>query len=217
MPDNTIATSQRWQRLMPLVFVTYSLAYLDRSNYSIGVAGGLKHDLGLGAGSSALLGALFFVGYFIFQIPAAHYAENKSVSRLIFWTVLLWGVLVGLGSGSMALSLVATVTGRWFVARRGLVSGVLTAGGAAGQLIFLPVVAWLATNHGWRTAALLAAAAALAVIPLVLLFLRNHPADMGPPDKRARPGVNITHDAAPSGCGGPLPAARWRTAPESAC
>jgi MFS family permease len=57
--------------------------------------------------------------------------------------VLLWGVLVGLGTGSMALSLVATVTGRWFVARRGLVSGILTAGGAAGQLIFLPLVAWI--------------------------------------------------------------------------
>ena len=55
--------------------------------------------------------------------------------------ILLWGVLVGLGTGSMALSLVATVTGRWFVARRGLVSGILTAGGAAGQLIFLPLVA----------------------------------------------------------------------------
>src|SRR3954449_1198251 len=55
--------------------------------------------------------------------------------------VLCWGVLVGLGTGSMALSLVATVTGRWFVARRGLVSGVLTAAGATGQLVFLPLVA----------------------------------------------------------------------------
>ena len=53
--------------------------------------------------------------------------------------VLCWGVLVGLGTGSMALALVATVTGRWFVARRGLVSGVLTASGAAGGLVFLPL------------------------------------------------------------------------------
>ena len=65
--------------------------------------------------------------------------------------ILLWGVLVGLGTGSMALAFVATVTGRWFVARRGLVTGVLTAGGAAGQLIFLPLVAW-STRHGWRAA-----------------------------------------------------------------
>ncbi len=85
-------SSQRWRRLVPLVFVTYSLAYLDRSNYSIGVAGGLKEDLGLTPGWSALLGAVFFLGYFAFQIPAAHYAEHRSVAKLIFWAVLLWGV-----------------------------------------------------------------------------------------------------------------------------
>jgi sugar phosphate permease len=88
----TALSSQRWRRLVPLVFITYSLAYLDRSNYSIGVAGGLKGDLGLTPGWSALLGAVFFLGYLAFQIPAAHYAENKSVGKLIFWAVLLWGV-----------------------------------------------------------------------------------------------------------------------------
>jgi predicted MFS family arabinose efflux permease len=91
--------------------------------------------------------------------------------------ILCWGLLVGLGTGSMSMAFVATITSRWFVARRGLVSGILTAGNATGLLIFLPVVAWLATEHGWRTAALLAAGAAVAVIPLVLL--RNHPADIG--------------------------------------
>jgi sugar phosphate permease len=85
-------SSQRWRRLVPLVFITYSLAYLDRSNYSIGVAGGLKHDLALTPSWSALLGAVFFFGYFAFQIPAAHYAEHRSVRKLIFWAVLLWGV-----------------------------------------------------------------------------------------------------------------------------
>ena len=93
--------------------------------------------------------------------------------------VLLWGVLVGLGAGSMALSLVATVTGRWFVARRGLVSGVLTAGGAAGQLVFLPLVAWIDGTWGWRAASLGTTAAALAVVPLVAWLLRDRPRDVG--------------------------------------
>ena len=93
--------------------------------------------------------------------------------------VLCWGVLVGLGTGSMALAFVATVTNRWFVKRRGLVTGVLTAGGAAGQLIFLPVLAALSESSGWRTAALTVAFAALAVVPLVLWRLRDHPADLG--------------------------------------
>ncbi|WP_336031297.1 MFS transporter [Geodermatophilus sp. FMUSA9-8] len=94
--------------------------------------------------------------------------------------VLLWGFAVGLGTGSMALSLVATVTGRWFVARRGLVSGILTAGGATGQLVFLPVVAAVAeTDGGWRAASLGTTAAALAVVPLVLWLLRDRPRDVG--------------------------------------
>src|SRR5215211_1616413 len=93
--------------------------------------------------------------------------------------ILLWGVLVGLGTGSMALSLVATVTGRWFVARRGLVSGILTAGGAAGQLVFLPLVAWIDSEWGWRAASLGTTAAALAVLPLVAWLLRDRPRDLG--------------------------------------
>ncbi len=93
--------------------------------------------------------------------------------------LLLWGVLVGLGAGSMALSLVATVTGRWFVARRGLVSGILTAGGAAGQLVFLPLVAWIDSEWGWRAASLGTTAAALAVLPLVAWLLRDRPRDLG--------------------------------------
>ena len=93
--------------------------------------------------------------------------------------VLCWGVLVGLGTGSMAMSFVATVTGRWFVAQRGVVTGVLTAGGATGQLAFLPVLASLTAAHGWRTAALTVSATALSVVPLVYFLLRDHPSEVG--------------------------------------
>jgi MFS family permease len=101
--------------------------------------------------------------------------------RASWQLVLCWGVLVGLGTGSMALAFVATVTGRWFVRHRGVVTGVLTAGGATGQLVFLPVLANLSSAHGWRSAALTVAAAALVVVPLVAWFLRDHPADVGLP------------------------------------
>ncbi|WP_183065313.1 MFS transporter [Streptomyces sp. gCLA4] len=93
--------------------------------------------------------------------------------------VLCWGLLVGLGSGSMALAFAATVTGRWFTARRGLVTGILTAAGASGQLVFLPLLAWLVDRHGWRPATVTVAVAALAVVPFVWLLLRDHPADVG--------------------------------------
>jgi len=93
--------------------------------------------------------------------------------------VLTWGVLIGLGTGSMALVFAATIANRWFVRRRGLVMGVLTAAGATGQLVFLPLMAWLAEQYGWRSASLLVSCAALAVVPLVLIFVRNYPADLG--------------------------------------
>lgn len=93
--------------------------------------------------------------------------------------VMLWGVIVGLGTGSMAMALVATVVGRWFVARRGLVSGILTAASATGQLIFLPTIAHIVQGSGWRAASLTISVCALAVVPVVLLFLRERPADLG--------------------------------------
>jgi predicted MFS family arabinose efflux permease len=93
--------------------------------------------------------------------------------------VFTWGVLIGLGTGSMALVFAATVANAWFVKRRGLVIGILTAGGAAGQLVFLPVVAFLAEATSWKVASLLIAAAAVAVLPLVAVLLRDRPSDLG--------------------------------------
>ncbi|WP_219825427.1 MFS transporter [Nonomuraea typhae] len=111
-------------------------------------------------------------------------AMNASWQLLLFW-----GVLVGLGTGSMALVFAATVTDRWFVRHRGLVTGVLTAAGATGQLIFLPVLAHLAEGPGWRVASLTVAASALVVAPLVWWLLRDDPADAGTTALGAEPGA----------------------------
>ncbi|NAZ83621.1 MFS transporter [Kineococcus sp. R8] len=104
---------------------------------------------------------------------------GSAVVEARWQLVATWGVLVGVGTGSMAMSLAATVVGRWFVARRGLVTGVLAAAASAGQLVFLPLVAHLAQAHGWRVPSLVVAAVALAVVPLVLLLLHERPADRG--------------------------------------
>jgi MFS family permease len=98
------------------------------------------------------------------------------------WQLMLcWGVLVGVGAGSLALGFVATIAGRWFVRHRGLVTGVLTAAGATGNLIFLPVLSQVVESDGWRTAALTVSVAALLVVPLIAWRLRDHPADLGVP------------------------------------
>jgi sugar phosphate permease len=95
-PSTAALGARHWQRLIPVAFVTYSLAYVDRANYSIGSAAGLAKDLGITGSQDALLGALFFFGYFLFQVPAAWYAETRSAKRVIFWSLLLWGVMASL-------------------------------------------------------------------------------------------------------------------------
>jgi len=109
-------------------------------------------------------------------------AVGAGLSVLVVapWQIVLtWGVLIGLGTGSMALVFAAVVTDTWFIHRRGLVAGILTAGSATGQLIFLPFTALLTERSGWRAASLLVAGAALLAVPMVLRWLRNSPADLG--------------------------------------
>jgi MFS family permease len=129
--------------------------------------------------------------------------------------ILLWGVVVGLGTGAMAGVLAATVATRWFVERRGLVVGALTAAGATGQLVFLPVLAALADGPGWRWSSVAITGGALLVMPLVVAFLRDSPATVGlrpygappdtpivPPPVRANPvgtAVAVLRDAARTG------------------
>jgi len=102
--EKTVAR-KRWYRLIPIAFITYSLAYLDRANFGFAAAGGMADDLNITAAMSSLLGSLFFLGYFFFQIPGALYAANKSAKRLIFWSLILWGML------AMATGLVSNVYG----------------------------------------------------------------------------------------------------------
>lgn len=92
---------------------------------------------------------------------------------------LLWGVVIGAGTGAMSMAFVATVANRWFIVRRGFVSGILTAASAAGQLVFLPLVAHLVGAFGWRLPSLVVSAAALLVLPIAVGLLRDHPADVG--------------------------------------
>ena len=112
-------------------------------------------------------------------ITVATGALLTTVMNAPWQLYLLWGVVVGLGTGCMASVLAATVANRWFVQRRGLVLGALTAAGATGQLIFLPGLGWLTQSAGWRLAAITVGLAALAVVPVVALFLRNRPSDLG--------------------------------------
>jgi sugar phosphate permease len=116
----------------------------------------------------------------LFALTTLATAVGLSIFMQAAWQlILLWGVLVGLGSGAMALVLGATVAARWFVKQRGLVTGLFSASVATGQLIFLPVQAAIVETIGWRFALALVAAVAVTVALLVLLFMRDDPSQVG--------------------------------------
>src|ERR1700739_193010 len=94
--EQTRLASRRWWYLMPIVFITYSLAYLDRANYGFAAASGMAADLMITPGLSSLLGALFFLGYFFFQVPGAIYAQKHSVKKLLLVSLIFWGGLAPL-------------------------------------------------------------------------------------------------------------------------
>src|ERR1700712_2397600 len=160
---------KRWYRLVPIVFITFSLAFVDRANFGFALAGGMAADLNINAGISALLGSLFFLGYFFFQIPGAHYAANKSAKRLIFWSLIFWGVLAtatGIVSNVSYLMVIRFMLGvvesavmpamliflsKWFVkSERSKANAFLILGNPATMLWMSIVSGYLIRSFGWR-------------------------------------------------------------------
>ncbi|MCM5705671.1 MFS transporter [Larsenimonas salina] len=105
---------RRWWYLMPIVFITYSLAYVDRANFGFAAAGGMADDLGITPAMSSLLGSLFFLGYFFCQVPGTIYAEKRSAKVLIFWCLIAWSglaTLTGIIPNAYALIVVRFLLG----------------------------------------------------------------------------------------------------------
>lgn len=104
----------------------------------------------------------------------------STIATQYWHFVVLWGFVVGAGSGLAATVLGAAVANRWFTERRGLVMGLLTASTATGQLVFLPLLASAVTANGnWRAAPWIVAAATLLAVPFILWLMRDNPRDVG--------------------------------------
>ncbi len=106
-------------------------------------------------------------------------AATTSQMKAAWQLDILWGIIIGTATGATATVLSATVANRWFVQRRGLVVGLLSASSASGQLVFLPLLAWLVSSYGWQAASWTTATAALLMVPVIALFMRNRPQDIG--------------------------------------
>ena len=129
-----------------------------------------------------------------------------------------WGVMVGIGSGAGMVGMATAVANRWFVARRGLVVGLLTASNASGQLVFLPLLASLAEHLGWQSVPWLVALVILALIPIVALVLAESPGSvgLGPYGAAAEPPI-VRSTANPDGGRGVRPGARRALGWTSGC
>ena len=106
-------------------------------------------------------------------------AAMTTVMTDVWQLLFSWGLLIGAGTGSLTMTFAVTVAQNWFVKHRGLVVGALTGASAFGQLVFLPMLAWVVQEQGWRPAVVTLALTAGVAAVLVLLVLRDHPADVG--------------------------------------
>jgi sugar phosphate permease len=167
--DNRTVAPQRWWHLMPIIFITYSLAYLDRANYGFAAAAGIDKDLGITSATSSLIGSLFFLGYCLFQVPGAIYAQKNSVKKLIFASLILWGVcaaatgmvsnipmlmalrfILGIVEAAVMPSMLMYIS-RWFTrTERSRANTFLILGNPVTVLWMSIVSGYLVRNFGWR-------------------------------------------------------------------
>lgn len=160
---------QRYVLLLPVVFITYSLAYLDRANFGFGAAAGMGKTLNISEKQVSLLGSLFFLGYFLFQLPAASFARRVGVRRLItallmgwgtcaaltgvvrnFWLLCFVRVLLG-AAESLIFPAMLLLLASWFVrSERGRANGLLILGNPVTVLWMSLITGYLVQRFGWQ-------------------------------------------------------------------
>ena len=111
-----------------------------------------------------------------------------TIAMTSLWQLdILWGIVIGTATGAISIPLSAIVATRWFVRRLGLVTGLLAASFATGNLVFLALLAWITDGHGWRWAVAIVAITATAIVPVVLVLMREHPRTWGSHPTRRGP------------------------------
>lgn len=185
---------KRWLYVVPCVFITYSLAYVDRANYGLGAAAGLARTLHIGNSKTALLGALFFLGYFLFQVPGATYARRKSAVQLVFYALIGWGTfaaltgvlrnfwllaldrfLLGVAESFVFPALLILLT-HWFTqAERSRANTLLFLGNPVSILWMSAVTGYLIAAVGWQKAFIYEGLPSIAWAFFWLLLMRDRP------------------------------------------
>lgn len=187
---------KRWLLIIPAVFITYSLAYVDRANYGFGAAAGLADTLHITSSQSALLGSLFFFGYFVFQIPGAAYARKKSARLLIALALCTWGILAALtgvirsypllavdrlllgAAESFILPGMLVLLTRWFTrAERSRANTILLLGNPVTVLWMSALTGFIIHRFGWQMTFIIEGLPSVLWGAIWYMVIRDKPAD----------------------------------------
>jgi len=188
---------KRWTRVLPAVFITYSLAYLDRANYGFGAAAGLAQTLHISGYQSNLLGALFFLGYFLPQVPGVILVQRYSARLLIFLALIAWGafaaltgvirsfwllaadrMLLGVAESFVFPALLIVLT-RWFTrAERSRANSLMILANPVTVLWMSAVTGFLIRARGWQQAFILEGVVAVVWGVFWLALMRDHPSQV---------------------------------------
>ncbi|MGC2298570.1 MAG: MFS transporter [Acidobacteriaceae bacterium] len=185
---------KRWMRVLPAVFITYSLAYLDRTNYGFGAAAGLAQTLHISGYQSSLLGALFFLGYCLPQIPGVILVQRYSARLLIFAALVAWGafaaltgvirvywllvvdrLLLGVAESFVFPALLILLT-RWFTrAERSRANSMMILANPVTVLWMSALTGFLIRAWGWQQAFIIEGTAAVVWSVFWLVLMRDRP------------------------------------------
>src|SRR5580693_6258593 len=187
---------KRWAVILPTAFVTYSLAYLDRANYGFGAAAGLAKTLHISGYQSTLLGSLFFLGYFLPQIPAVALMQRTSARWMVFGALVAWGtfaaltgvirvywllvvdrVLLGVAESFVFPAMLILLT-RWFTrAERSRANTLMILGNPVTVLWMSAVTGYLMQAIGWQGGFILEGVVFVAWGGVFLMVVRDRPSE----------------------------------------
>src|SRR5690348_14076782 len=195
MPEAEADLNKRWSRLLPAAFITYSLAYLDRANYGFGAAAGLAQTLHITGYQSSLLASLFFLGYFLPQIPAIILLQRTSARWMVFWALVAWGafaaltgviriywllvldrVLLGVAESFVFPAMLIVLT-RWFTrAERSRANALMILGNPLTVLWMSAATGFLIAAIGWQNAFIIEGLVSVAWAFAWLVLVQDRPA-----------------------------------------
>ncbi len=194
--DRDTSLRKRWFYVLPPVFITYSLAYLDRANFGFGAAAGLATTLRISGNASSLLAGLFFLGYCAFQVPGSALAKRYSVRKVVFVTLVLWGtcaaltgiirqfwllaldrLLLGVAE-SLIFPVILHLLTRWFTrAERSRANAIFIMASPITVLWMSAITGYLIQRFGWQMTFIFEGVPSILWAVIWVLFMQDQPAE----------------------------------------